>query len=172
MIYLQAPVAPTCNLEQDAQYRQANCVCSPASSYETKSNPDRQMWQTQQPQHCMFCGKSPKWPPLAVHEIERRSHAPKRWANRCNYLLLCQECHSGPFATMPHAKQLAVKWIADRMNYDLEGWIRLRDPHLLAPKRVTQQEVDSSIEELSRRIQRREDPKGNASWIIEPSGPN
>jgi hypothetical protein len=72
-----------------------------------------------------------------VHEIERKSHAPKRWAHRCNYLLLCHQCHSGPFAAMPHAKQLAVKLVRDPNHFELVTWLRLRDPELRAPERVT-----------------------------------
>jgi hypothetical protein len=89
----------------------------------------------------MFCKAAPSWPPLAVHEIERRSQAPTRWAAGCNYLLLCEPCHAGPFATMPHARQLAVKLVADPKHFDLQAWLRLKDPGLKAPNRVTASEI-------------------------------
>lgn len=101
---------------------------------------------------CMACGESPRWPPLAVHEIERRSHAPRSWAHRCNYLLVCTACHEGPFATMPHAQQLAYKLIADPEGFDLQAWLRLGDPELRAPNRVTMDEVNEWAARLSSSI--------------------
>ena len=77
-----------------------------------------------------------------VHEIERRSHAPWRWADVCNYLFVCEECHSEELATMPHARQLAIKQMEDPENYNLQDWLRVRDPELRAPERVTQEEVN------------------------------
>ena len=95
----------------------------------------------------MFCGvrEPDAWPGLEVHEIERKSHAPKSWGNTANYLLLCQRCHAGVFATMPHAKQLAVKLIKDFEHFDLYEWLRIRDPELRAPERVTMDEVLSHL---------------------------
>lgn len=110
-----------------------------------KPSKDREQWRLEQWQVCMYCGGNHSFLPLQVHEIERRSHAPTRWDNRCNYVLLCSDCHSGPFATMPHAEQLAVKMIADPASYDLDAWLRLRDPQLRAPNRVTQNEVDKFV---------------------------
>lgn len=87
----------------------------------------------------MICKKSVA---TEVHEIERRSHAPMRWACRSNYLFVCQHCHSTKLDTMPHAEQLAYKAMMDPECYDLEKWLRIRDPGLRAPERVTQEEVD------------------------------
>lgn len=109
-----------------------------------KKRTDREQWRMEQSQVCMYCGGNKSYLPLQVHEIERRSQCPTRWDNRVNFLLLCSVCHSGPFATMPHADQLAVKMVADPENYDLESWLRLKDPQLRAPNRVTQVEVDNS----------------------------
>ena len=47
---------------------------------------------------------------------------------------------------MPHANQLAFKMLADPADYDLDAWLRLRDPECRAPNRVTQREVDTFIE--------------------------
>lgn len=82
---------------------------------------------------------------LEIHEIERRSHAPSRWAHRCNYLLSCGPCHSDRLATMPHATQLAYKLLADPEHYHLNTWLRLRDEALRAPNRVTQEEVNQAV---------------------------
>lgn len=109
-----------------------------------KLNEDREQWRIEQLQVCMYCGGNRSFLPLQVHEIERRSQAPTRWNHRANLLLLCETCHSGPFATMPHSDQLAVKMVADPENYNLEAWLRLKDPQLRAPNRVTQSEVDNS----------------------------
>lgn len=86
---------------------------------------------------------------LQVHEIERKSHASRRWGVSCNYLLVCGECHEGVFATMPHARQLAIKWLKDRTHFNLEQWLRIRDPDLKAPDRVTMGDVREWIEECT-----------------------
>lgn len=96
----------------------------------------------------MACGATPQWPPLAVHEIERRSHAPTTWAALCNLLYICEPCHSGPFATMAHARQLAYKYLRDRDHFDLDAWLRLNDPALHAPNRVTMEEVLAAVREI------------------------
>ena len=93
---------------------------------------------------CMGCGRKPQRQ-LHVHEIERRAHSP-RWAARCNYLLLCQECHAFSFDCMGHSRQLAHKMICDPEHYDLQQWLRIRDPERLAPQRVVQAEVDAWLE--------------------------
>lgn len=120
-----------------------------AKAYEREVAAEREQWRLSQFPQCMYCDESPQWPPLAVHEIERRAHAVKRWAEPCNFLLLCERCHAGEFATMPHAKQLAVKFLRDRENYDLDAWLRLRDPAMEAPRRVTQEEVVRWVKRLS-----------------------
>lgn len=99
---------------------------------------------------CMGCALRPLW--LETHEIERRSQAPGRWAHACNYLLLCQNCHMGLFDCMGHAKQLSHKLYWDRLHYDLVAWLKLRDPELEAPLRVTQQEVESHLPLLQDRF--------------------
>ena len=107
-------------------------------------------WKT-----CMGCGRT-QWSwafyPLECHEIERRSHATGRWAALCNLLMLCRDCHAGPFATMQHARQLAHKLFWDSENFDLDAWLRLRDPALLAPNRVTYAEISEHLEDLKERF--------------------
>lgn len=102
---------------------------------------DRELWRKQTPDACMYCGQMNVHFPLEIHEIERKSHAPERWGVRSNYLKLCRYCHSHEFAAMPHAKQLAVKLCRDIDNFDLDEWLRIRDPELRAPERVTLQDV-------------------------------
>ena len=100
--------------------------------------------------HCWICGNEGRGVmALQTHEMERRSHAPNhRWADTCNYFRTCSRCHMDDLAAMPHAKQLAYKYIHDKDTFDLGKWLRLRDPELNAPQRVTDQEVMSHVNEL------------------------
>lgn len=102
----------------------------------------------------MVCEKRPG---EDIHEIERRSHAPWRWAHRCNYLFVCRDCHSGELDSMPHAKQLAYKQLSDPDHYDLEEWLMVKDLILRAPDRVTQAEVNFAMKEI---IKERENANG------------
>lgn len=74
----------------------------------------------------MFCGLWEEWPGLQTHEIQRRSGSPKSWAHSCNYLKLCSKCHDGKFSSMPHASQLAIKFIRDKKNFNFEKWLEIR----------------------------------------------
>lgn len=100
---------------------------------------------------CMGCGLVSWWP-LEVHEVERRSQAPTRWKHTCNYLLLCANCHGREFDSMPHAKQLAHKLYWDAGCFDLDAWLRLKDPTLKAPQRVTLAEVEAHLPYLRKRF--------------------
>ena len=121
---------------------------SKAKAYSLSAAPAKLEWRLTRFPACMLCGSEGGHFPLAVHEIERRGHAPTRWANPANYILCCTSCHEGPLATMPHAEQLAWKSLKDSDNYDLQAWLRIKDPGLRAPNRVTQDEVDSFLERL------------------------
>lgn len=114
-----------------------------ADEYYEMIREDRETWRASVQDVCMSCGAEEvnSWPGLQIHEIERRSQAPKAWGELCNYLLLCPTCHMGPFATMAHDRQLACKLISDPNNFDLEEWMRIRDPVLTAPYRVLLQDV-------------------------------
>jgi len=65
-----------------------------------------------------------------------------------NYFRACKLCHMEDLANMDHAKQLAYKFLYDKLHYNLEQWLKIRDPELRAPKRVTQEEVDEYIVDL------------------------
>ena len=113
--------------------------------YYEDNREDREGWRWSMPPKCMVCGweesRSPyRW--LETHEIERRSHAQGRWAHRCNYLLLCNQCHREMIPLMLHAEQLAHKLKADPEHFDLDAWLRLRDPDLKAPKRVCMDDIE------------------------------
>lgn len=87
--------------------------------------------------------------PLETHEMERKSQAPNHaWAKEENYFRACKKCHMDDLAAMPHARQLAYKYIHDILHYDLESWLRIKDPELRAPNRVTEDEVMEYVYEL------------------------
>lgn len=98
--------------------------------------------QMEQDGYCMLCSSQPA---TEVHEIERRSHAPRTWAHTCNYLHLCHDCHHGRIPKMDHAEQLAVKLICDPRNFALVQWLKLRDPDLKAPERVTMEDIANHL---------------------------
>jgi len=112
-------------------------------NYYDEVKEEREAWRASMPGNCMYCGtlECNAWPGLDVHEIERKSHAPKSWGNTANYLKICRSCHDGPFATMDHSRQLAIKLIKDFEHFDLLEWLRIRDPQLQAPDRVTMDEI-------------------------------
>jgi hypothetical protein len=116
-----------------------------ARDYYIENRVARIEWRLSVVEECMVCGwlmnsgGGFQW--LETHEIERRSAAPTRWADPCNYLLVCNQCHSERITLMSHAEQLAVKWKKDKQNFNLEDWLRLRDPDLRAPHRVTLEEI-------------------------------
>ncbi len=115
-----------------------------ARTYYIENRVARIEWRLSLDEKCMVCGWVMnqcgfQW--LETHEIERRSAAPTRWADPCNYLLVCNQCHGERITLMSHAEQLAVKWKKDPSNFNLEDWLRLRDPELRAPLRVTLEEI-------------------------------
>ena len=114
---------------------------SRATDYAADVREDRLDWAQSQEPLCMWCGGEPGWHGLEIHEIERKSHAAGRWGRRCNYLLLCQPCHAGPVASAPHEKQLACKLLCDPDWFNLEDWLRIADPELRAPERVSLRDV-------------------------------
>lgn len=115
---------------------------------------EREDWRASKNERCMVCGwpenggEWGQWKWLETHEMERRSRAPGRWAHPCNYLLVCNICHNGPLAAMPHKTQLAYKLGEDPKDFDLEAWLRIRDPDLRAPRRVTMEEIREELEGL------------------------
>ena len=103
---------------------------------------DRRAWAQEQSPACMVCGMCRA---TDIHEIERRGQAPRSWAHRCNYLFVCRfVCHSVALVNMPHAKQLAYKYLRDRANFDLESWNAIRKP----PRHVTLAAVMAEVERM------------------------
>ena len=120
---------------------------SKSLSYYLQVKPDRDAWKADQPSRCWWCDVA-EWEsagPLQVHEIERKSQAPGRWGKRCNYCLLCAECHESPFGSMPHARQLALKYLHDPLHFSLEEWLSIKPR---PESYVTMDEVLSEAERL------------------------
>lgn len=117
------------------------------NSYSRSVNSDREAWREETPPLCMFCGihEGVSFGPLHIHEIERKGQARDRWGVRCNYLKLCNDCHEGPFASMPHARQLAVKLIKDYQHFDLDKWLLIKHPDGKAPLRVTMLDIIDNL---------------------------
>jgi hypothetical protein len=113
-----------------------------AMNYKNEVKVERNEWKASMPEKCMWCETKLPYIKLEIHEIERRSQAPKRWGSVANYLLLCRECHQGEFDAMPHMRQLAVKLLVDPNNFCLEEWINIK-PRV--PSYVTMADV---IQEL------------------------
>ena len=51
-------------------------------------------------------------------------------------------------AAMPHPRQLAYKFLNDTKYFEIEDWLKLRDPDLRAPKRVTITEILDEVKIL------------------------
>jgi len=107
---------------------------------------------------CWVCGATHHAGfPLETHEMERKSQAPHHaWATKENYFVACKKCHMDDLAAMPHANQLAYKYIHDILHYNLESWLRIKDPELRAPNRVTEDEVMEYVSKLTM--------EGNKPW--------
>lgn len=86
---------------------------------------------------CMMCGTAY---PSDVHEIVRKSQAPRAWGVVENYLLLCRDCHD-----MIHrhniviARQLAIKLLRDPDHFGLEAINEIKPGCPTAMREVVQQ---------------------------------
>ena len=109
-----------------------------SQAYYRSIEADRNAWRDEMPQRCMNCGRKIGWPGPQVHEILSRAQAPNAWGFRANYLMLDQACHVR-VAAMSHAAQLAIKRRCDPRHYDLQEWLRRRNPN--AMDYVTEAEV-------------------------------
>ena len=118
-----------------------------ATDYYAWNKVDRIEWRDAQKPVCMRCLRkfgwlqdSYRWP--EIHEILSRAQAPNNWAFRANYLVLCNPCHAS-IGELSHAQQLAIKLRRDPGNYDLQEWLRRRNPN--AMEYVTEDEVRSAM---------------------------
>lgn len=112
------------------------------TEYAKVNQPDRRAWAMEMPFSCMVCGKERA---TDTHEIERKGQAPRNWAHRCNYLRVCFICHGTVIVNMPHAKQLAIKYVKDKQHFDLAAWNNIRKP----PRLITLEEVLQYVEQLT-----------------------
>jgi hypothetical protein len=54
---------------------------------------------------------------------------------------------------MDHAKQLAIKLECDPCHFDLAAWLRIGDPDLKSPDRITMLEVAMLLDPSRRRLE-------------------
>jgi len=97
---------------------------------------------------CQCCGSAFTYSSLEVHEIDRRSQAPGSWGVEVNLLLVCRHCHAAVIPGMSHAEQLCLKRHYDPEHFDLQAWLKIRDPELKAPNRVTIQDIDDAADRV------------------------
>ena len=107
---------------------------------------DRQAYLFAHGNKCIWCDST--WN-VAVHEIARGMNRNAALSEPSCWLPLCGPCNCGPFhnrAIWPDAKQMALKYLRDNVNYDLVRFNYIVNPR--APNRVTQDEVDFYVKEL------------------------
>ena len=101
-----------------------------SNAYSRSIKKARDQWSDSTPPECMICGK--KNVRFDIHEILRRSQAPRGWGFVENYLKLCRSCHDSELIThsnyMSICIQLRIKSEKDPENYDLEKWNLARNP--------------------------------------------
>lgn len=123
-----------------------------ATQYYESIKPDREAWRASMPAVCMDCGVHQRHAPrkfLEIHEILPRSYLPKRWGDRCLYLLLCRTCHDRQHARNRDSmiRCLAIKSLRDPLHYDLKRFLELRNP--IAMDYISQNEVNQAVKELN-----------------------
>jgi hypothetical protein len=81
-----------------------------------------------------------------VHEIAKRSQAPKQWGERCNYFLACNPCNCTVLedATLPY--QFAIKLLNDAKHYDRRRVNVLRGR---APDAISESDVMRALSEIA-----------------------
>lgn len=110
-----------------------------SGEYYESVRPSREAWKKSVPHGCMWCGDGSQF--LEIHEMVRRSSAPRSWGRECNYLLLggglgCG-CHE-KVDSMSLTQQLAVKFLRDLPHYHLEGVMEI------SPRRgICQEDVET-----------------------------
>lgn len=75
--------------------------------------------------------------------MSRRSESSRTCFHRANYLLLCGNCHSLHFDSMPLLRQLALKKMRDPVNWSLSEWLKLS-----GRAGVTEADVDRITKDL------------------------
>jgi len=97
--------------------------------------------------HCWWCGKRVMEGFLGpdrreVHHICRQSQAPKRTRDHpSNLFICCSACHARVLDACDVSFVLAKKLLRDPEHFSLEAWLRIKDPQLVAPERVTLREI-------------------------------
>ena len=125
---------------------------TPAVKYYQSIKADREEWRALMPMVCMDCGIQQRHAPrkfLEIHEILTRASLPGAWYFRANIILLCGPCHFKQQARNKESmtRCLAVKALRDPLHYDLELWLKTRNPK--AMQYITQEEIDDASNGLA-----------------------
>ena len=95
---------------------------------------------------CWWCGVE-LYGRREVHHVERRSHAPRdRRDHPANLFVTCPECHRGVLDFADQSQVLARKMLRDPENFDLKTFLRIADPSLNAPERISLREIVKHLE--------------------------
>lgn len=77
--------------------------------------------------------------------MAKRSQAPNRWGELCNYFLCCNPCNCGVLESARVEWQLALKLLYDAPHYDRRRVNELRGR---APEAVSAEDVESCLQQL------------------------
>lgn len=108
---------------------------------------------------CFVCGKkvprqATELARLHTHHVQRRGSCHRAYRDLpINLMRVCLVCHEGAIhgENMPHARQLAYKWLMDQSGYGnipgfVEAWLHVRDgAELKAKERVIAEEVQEQL---------------------------
>ena len=117
-----------------------------ADAYYATIKDDRNAWKAErlaEYPHCWICGTRHD---LVVHEMAKRSQAPYKWGERCNYFLTCNTCNCGILESLDIGFQLAFKEMRDYRHYNRERVNELRGR---APDAVSERDVSLAFAQMA-----------------------
>ena len=119
-----------------------------ADEYYASVAEDRNKWKREQVRQgvmpaCWVCGARNN---LVIHEMAKRSQAPNKWGERCNYFLACNTCNCDVLEDPTLAHQLAIKALRDPDHYDRRRVNELRGR---APDAIDAEDVMHALTEIA-----------------------
>jgi len=123
---------------------------SKARNYARRVERDRAAWKDEalgRYPACWVCGAQDHESPLVVHEMAKRSQAPNKWGERCNYFLACNPCNCAILQQLGIEYQLALKLLRDPEHFDRQQVNVLRGR---APDAVSEQDLVEVLADIAR----------------------
>ena len=119
-----------------------------ANEYYASVADDRNKWKREQTRDgflstCWVCGSRHD---LIIHEMAKRSQAPNKWGERCNYFLACNTCNCDVLEDPTLTHQLAIKALRDPRHYDRQRVNVLRGR---APDAIDYDDVLEAMTEIA-----------------------